>query len=293
MEPKICPKPFDDEDFAFQIKWDGTRILAHIGETGAQLFNRKNNRRTAQYPEVVEALSDLAPQGTIFDGEMIALNGGVPDFRHVMRRDRSTDITTISHLRRIIPVTYVIFDMLLAMGEDLTTNPFHERDEMLKFLLRTQDPVVITDTFRENGTGLFEVTKNRDLEGIVAKKWDSPYILGKKSDYWLKIKHRRHLVGIAGGYSEEGCTVRSLYLGLYEGNDLIFVGKASSGITEDTARDLHRRLEPLKIPDCPFSPAVSPGKEKVYWVKPHVEIPVEYMEFTEQGIMRHPVIKLP
>lgn len=292
MEPKIWPEPFDDEDYAFQVKWDGTRILAHIGEGRVELFNRKGRRRTEQYPEVVEALRDLITSDAILDGEIIALGeDGKPSFHQVMRRDRSSETSTISYLRRTLPVTFVIFDVLVLDGEELFSNPFRKRDEILKSLIKSQDPVVVTDTFPTQGTGLFSVVESRGLEGIVAKRWDSPYIFGKKSDHWLKIKRRQKLICTVGGFTEEGSAVRSLLLGIFQGDDLVYIGRAGSGLTQDEARELHRKLSSIKTNHSPFSsPLTLTGS--IHWVKPEVKIPVEYMDLTEDGLLRHSVIKL-
>mgnify|MGYP000940650464 CR=1 FL=1 len=141
MEPKIWPEPFDDADYGFQLKWDGTRILAHIGSDGIELFNRRRRQRTLQYPEIALALRDFSGSEAILDGEIIALSAGKPSFHRVMRRDRAIDPATISYLSGLIPVTYVVFDILILDGEDLTAAPFSHRDKVLKSLLSSKDPV--------------------------------------------------------------------------------------------------------------------------------------------------------
>ncbi|KXG77700.1 hypothetical protein AN618_08980 [Fervidicola ferrireducens] len=181
MEPTSYPEAFDDESFGFQVKWDGTRILAHIDDA-VELFNRKMKRRTKHYPEVVDALSRFfSHKSAVLDGEMIALCGGKPDFQNLMRRDMATEEATVKYLAAKIPVTYVVFDILYLNGKCLVDLPFSERYGILRGCLSSSDPVVVTDTFPGTGIALFEAVKEKGLEGIVAKKLDSRYEIGKKS----------------------------------------------------------------------------------------------------------------
>lgn len=292
MEPEILRQPFDDPDFGFQIKWDGTRILAHVsGEV--KLFNKKKKPRTPQYPEITEYLFDaFKGRSLILDGEIIALADGKPSFQQLMRRDWATDTATIKFLMPRIPVTYVVFDILYLDGKDLTGLPFEERDRLLKSLIKSSDPVVSTDTFLAAGTTLFDVVKQRGLEGIVAKMLDSPYEIGKKSGKWLKIKNRRLIDTVIGGYLAEGCEVRSLLLGIFQDGDLIYTGRAGSGLKASENRPLYDLLSGSRQAACPFNapPPLGP-REKPLWVRPRVRVRVEYLDFTDEGYLRHPVIK--
>lgn len=292
MEPVPHPEAFDDESFGFQVKWDGTRIVAHVDGT-VELFNRKMKRRTIQYPEVVETLSrTLSGKSAVLDGEMIALAGGRPDFHSLMRRDRASEEATVKYLSARIPVTYVVFDVLYLDGKSLTDLPFSERDRILKESLPSRDPVVVTDTFPGMGTSLFEAVKEKGLEGVVAKKLESPYEIGKKSRKWLKIKNRRTITSLIGGFLSEGKKVKSLLLGLPAGGLLLYIGRVSSGLSEEKSRLLYEALSRLAAEKCPFLqlPPLS-KKEKPVWVLPEISVEVEFLEYTEEGFLRHPVLK--
>jgi len=293
MEPVSRSSPFDDENYGFQIKWDGTRILAHISQGQIQLFNRKKHKRTKQYPEIVIFLANIfKSRDVILDGEIIALTNGKPNFQQLMRRDWATDPSTIKHLMSKIPVTYVIFDIIYLDGEPLIYKPFFERDSMLHNIIKSQDPVVLTDTFKERGTLLFELIRQKELEGIVAKRLDSRYQIGKKNDSWIKIKNKRQLTAMIGGFLYEGQEVRSFLLGIHEQQEFIFIGRASSGLKAKEAKEMYKMLQNYITDICPFSNAVPLIKrENVFWVKPRFTIEVEYMDFTEEGFLRHPVIK--
>lgn len=292
MEPKLYREPFDDTDTGFQVKWDGVRILAHKKNGRVELYNRKKSIRTRQYPEVALALAGLISHDIILDGEMVALKDGKPSFPQLIRRDFATDAHTIKYLSKIIPITYVVFDIIFDNGKDLTAYPFRQRDELLKSLIPSKDLIVVTDTVCCHGTALFSVVKNAGLEGIVAKKLDSPYQIAKKSSDWLKIKNHRAITTLIGGYIFEGMEVKSLFLGIFQDKDFVYVGRAGSGLNRKSALLLFERLQEIKAGRCPFAnPPVISKREAVYWVNPCVEVIIEYMDFTDAGFIRHPVIK--
>jgi bifunctional non-homologous end joining protein LigD len=293
MEPVKHSIPFDDENYGFQIKWDGMRILAHISCGEVQLFNRKKHVRTLQYMEISSSLAVMFKhKDLIIDGEVIALLQGKPNFQQLMRRDWASDPRTIKHLMSKIPVTYVVFDIIYLDGNTLIDKPFRKRNELLHTLIESEDPIVLTDTFKGQGKSLFDVVKQKEFEGIVAKKLDSPYQIGKKSDNWLKIKNKRQLVTTIGGFICEGREVRSLLLGIFEEQNLIYLGRASSGLKADEAREIYNQLMNFIIPASPFSsPVPLAKKDDPFWVKPVFEVKVEFIEFTDDGFLRHPVIK--
>ncbi|MGI6424746.1 MAG: DNA ligase [Tepidanaerobacteraceae bacterium] len=292
MEPKSFKEAFDDPNYGFQIKWDGVRILAHINEGKIELFNRKKNIRTKQYPEIVSALPQIFKKNVILDGEMITLQRGKPSFSQLIRRDFATDIKTIKKLTEKIPITYVVFDILYNDVNDLTSEPFNIRDKLLKSLIKPMESIVVTDTFPYKGKGLFSVIKEAELEGIVAKKLDSNYQIGKKSSSWLKIKNWRTLNTFIGGYLTEGIEIRSLYLGTFENGDFVYIGRAGSGINRQQSLELFESLQNSISVNCPFvnQPAVAKS-ENPTWVNPSIEVIIKYMDFTDDGHIRHPVIK--
>jgi bifunctional non-homologous end joining protein LigD len=293
MEPKSHQSPFDDAQYGFQIKWDGTRILAHVKQGKSQLFNRKKNVRTKQYPEISNALSDIFPKNdVILDGEIIALRDGKPNFQQLMRRDRASDKTTINYLMQHIPVTYVVFDIIFMDGRALVSSTFSDRDDILKSVLNSCDPIVVTDTFPARGILLYSIIKEKGLEGIVAKKLNSLYEIGKKSGSWLKIKNRRQIMSMVGGFLADGANVKSLLLGTKEDDELVYIGNASSGITEKQAKSLYENLCTEAITSCPFMDPPKHYKTKnIRWVNPIFEVVIEYSDFTDDGLLRHPVIK--
>lgn len=291
MEPKIFKKPFDSPEFGFQVKWDGIRILAHIKHGNTLLFNRKKANKTIQYPEITTALSKLFPKSNlILDGEMISLHNGKPRFDYIVKRDFLQDAQSIIYLMQKIPVQYVVFDILYWENKLLLDLPFYKRDNLLKNIIKSQYPVVTIDTFNRCGRSLSEVIKQRNLEGIVAKKLDSPYIIGKKTNYWLKIKNWRKIDTLIGGYIPQHNKVRSLLIGIFQENKFMYIGKVASGLNEEQAEKLFFNLSKNRIPHTPFINPPIKTPEDVFWVKPTVKVKVEYIDFTEKGQLRHPRI---
>lgn len=292
MEPKILKKPFDDPQFGFQVKWDGIRIMAHIKQGNVILFNRKKRNKTIQYPEITAALAKLFPKNNlILDGEMISLHDGKPRFDYIIRRDFSKNNQTIKYLMRKIPVQYIVFDVLYFDNEKLLDLPFKKRDDLLKNIVKSRYPVVTTDTFNTCGISLFKVIKKRNLEGIVAKKLDSPYIVGTKTDYWLKIKNWRKINTFIGGFISQQNKIRSLLLGIFQEKKFLYIGRAASGLNEIQTKSLHFKLNKNKTSHPPFAnPPIEKVQGEIYWVKPLIKVKVEYIDFTEKGQLRHPRI---
>lgn len=297
MEPQPFPKPFDDPDWAFQTKWDGVRLLAHLTPGRVHLFNRHLRQRSEQYPEIAAALSSLLPDArAILDGEVIALSRGRPNFQLLLKRDLATGPRAVKAAIRQIPVYYMVFDLLYWQGKALTGLPFAGRQELLKSLRLDRMQVLITDTLVGTGTALYRAVLETGLEGVVAKRLDSPYLIGKKSRLWLKIKPKRRIIALVSGYTLKNGVVSGLLLGLYDGDRLRYIGRAGSGLREEERRLLARHLPELEVAESPFGrltiPAGRCGRspEEVHWVRPLLTVGLEFLEWTEEGLLRHPVI---
>lgn len=286
MELVIHNEPYDSADTIFQVKWDGVRCLAYAFPGRIQLFNRRLNARTSQYPELVQCLSFL-PKGTVLDGEIIALDAdGKPSFPRVLRRDLSRSPIKIKMQQSAVPVSYMVFDILWLDEKPLYTLPLMERLDILN-TLPLKAPVRTVDSVTGHGTALFEAVKAEALEGIVAKKAGSPYLFGERSPLWQKIKCLREVDGVIGGYIPKEDGVRSLLVGIPEEHSIWYIGKASSGVTQKGWRQLQAQL--LRIPGpCPF--ANPPMERKAEWVLPVLPIRVRFLEYTQDGVMRAPAV---
>lgn len=287
MEPRRRREPFDSPDHLFQIKWDGVRALAFLENGRIRLQNRSGAPRTAQYPEL-QQLAGLVKAGeAVLDGEIVVLENGRPSFPRVIQRDFCRAVRSIKALARTLRCTYCLFDILYLDGEDLTGRPLQERLEILASIARSEPPLYLNESFA-GGLSLYHRVEELELEGIVAKEKRSPYLAGRKSDYWLKIKPRRRQLCVAGGLALKRGAAGSLLLGGYRDGELLYIGRAGSGLSR---RDLlllsdyaaaHRREAP------PFS---NPPRGAEYlWLEPRLTVVVEFAEWTGGLRLRAPVV---
>jgi bifunctional non-homologous end joining protein LigD len=289
MEPVTTNEAFDDADTLFQVKWDGVRILAYKYPDGQlRLFNRRKNERTQQYPEILQALMAL-PGGTLLDGEIVALNeAGKPDFPRVLRRDLLRSIAKIQLQAAHIPVHYMVFDVLWHDGTACYALPLAQRLKILDKITFTSHMIHTVDAIPSQGRALFEAVKAEGLEGIVAKKAQSAYFIGKKTPLWQKIKCLRTVNAVVGGFiREEPVRIRSLLMGLSMEGGLQYIGAAASGVTQRQWLDITALLDKIPGP-CPFENP--PAVKNAYWVQPVLHAEVRFLEYTADGTMRAPAI---
>lgn len=289
MEPILVSEPMDDPDFTYQIKWDGVRMLVGVEADKVLLINRRKHIRTLQYPELQVIPEHLQASSAVLDGEIVALKQGKPSFPTVMRRDSSRIPEAIRYLQGLVPVTYIVFDLLFVNGKSLLDEPLSARSLKLQNILTDADQIKIIEDFTD-GPRLYEATKLHQLEGIIAKKRTSTYHSGKKHQDWFKMKHHQTLTCTVGGYSTRNNMINSLLLGLSEDEKLVYVGSAGSGLTAAHLQILTEQLPRLKIAQSPFTNYPS-LKGNEYFVHPVLQVRVEFLEWTEQASLRSPVIK--
>ncbi|MDD3852835.1 MAG: non-homologous end-joining DNA ligase [Syntrophomonadaceae bacterium] len=287
MEPIKRDDVFDREDFLYQIKWDGVRILAGMADSTVSLINKRGNSRTVQFPELQTLPGLVAADSAILDGEIVVLRDGKPSFPAVMQRDRTTNPAAINMLTGTLPLVYMVFDILYLNGEDLRNQPLSKRIDLLPQLFTDQDYLFQVQSFPEGST-LFEAVKNADLEGIVAKRKNSLYRPGKQHEDWYKIKCLRHQNCLVGGYTLRGQQVNSLLLGVLREGKLSFAGKAANGLNTGQWQVLSRELPGLRIRQSPFADSNPPN---ACFIKPQLAVQVEFLEWTDSLQFRFPVIK--
>ncbi len=182
--------PFDSAEHLFEIKWDGTRVLAFVEKGGCRLVNRHQADMTDRYPEL-EFLNDL-PAGTVLDGEVVVLRQGKPNFRLLLSRNQARSPLKIQFLARILPVTYVVFDLLYERYESLLAQPLSTRRERLEKLIQgcAHPRLVFSQGVVGSGKAFFAEICHQGLEGMMAKRLDSRYRPGRRTGAWIKIKPR-------------------------------------------------------------------------------------------------------
>jgi bifunctional non-homologous end joining protein LigD len=192
---------------------------------------------------------------------------------------------------RSFPVHYIAFDLLFLEGHPLMEQPLWKRKNLLHAILKPSEAVQACEFIEADGKAFFQATCEHGLEGIMAKEKGSPYIPGRRSSSWLKIKRMRDCDFVVGGYSFGGRRKElfsSLLLGLYDRGELIYMGHVGTGFSDSDLKRVYSLLQQLHIPACPFRDV--PRVQKfIYWCRPEVVCQVRYGEFTPDGKLRYPV----
>jgi len=277
-------EPFDGEDWLFEIKWDGYRAVAFIDNGKVRLVSRNQNELTARYPELKDLAKSVKAETAILDGEVVALDEqGRASFSLMQQRTGFRPGGRRAATNADVPVLYYAFDLLYLDGYDWRKVALGERKKKLASLLIAGDAVRFSDHYERQGKALFEMARQKGLEGILAKKRDSVYH-ERRSSEWLKIKIRHRLEAVIGGYTEpEGSRAHfgSIVLGLYDKQGrLIHVGQAGSGFNQKSLAEIWKLLKKRETKHNPFHGEVE-ALRKVYWVKPDLIAEIEYAEWTE------------
>jgi bifunctional non-homologous end joining protein LigD len=290
MLATLGEKPPEGEDWLFELKYDGVRVLAERRGETVTLLGRSGQVVTGRYPEVVAALRALAFDRFLIDGEIVALDGrGVPSFQRLQARMGLTRPGDVIRVMATVPVEAVFFDCLALEGHDLRHLPLALRKACLERLLPPLGLARYGGHVVGEGPAFLEAAADARLEGIVAKRVASAYQV-RRSDAWLKVKCQRRQEFVIGGYTEpQGSRARlgALHVGLYEGPRLVYVSKVGTGFDAAELERLSERLEPLLRDRSPFH-AGTPAGRGHHWVEPKLVCEVRFTEWTRDGGLRHP-----
>jgi bifunctional non-homologous end joining protein LigD len=282
MLATLTDNPFDDKEWIFEIKWDGYRAVAEVTGGNVKFYSRNGLSFLEKFAVITESLQKIK-HNVVLDGEVVLLNDNQPDFQKLQQYEDNY------HL----PLVYYVFDLLNLDGKDLKTLPLVDRKEILKKLTdKINDPVIrYSDHIEEKGKAFFEMARNKNLEGIIAKKADSEYANGYRSKQWLKIKYQLNREAIIAGYTKPRGSRKhfgALILAQYEKNKLVYIGHTGTGFNQQMLKDLYQKMQPLVIEKSPFSEKIKTNMP-VTWLKPNLVCQVNFTEATEDGKLRHPV----
>ncbi|QEC48910.1 DNA ligase D [Baekduia soli] len=290
--------PRDDDGWAYEIKWDGVRAIC-FSEPGRMRFvTRNGNDVTPRYPELARMNRALSMHRAILDGEVVALDAdGRPSFAALQGRMHLTRESQVRRLAREAPVTYVAFDLLWLDGRSLMDLPYAERRERLAALALEGERWAAPDHVVGDGRRMLAATREQGLEGVIAKRLDSPYEPGRRTGAWRKIKNvqRQELV-IAGWLPGEGRRrerIGALLVAVREGDALRYAGRVGTGFTEAELERLAGLLGPLERDASPLDvvpKAVKIPREAIY-VEPRLVCEVEFLEWSREGVLRAPSYK--
>lgn len=289
MQPILADHPPASTEWIHQIKYDGIRLLTVVDSSGIQLYTRNQNIRNRQYPELVEQLKMMTAASFILDGEVVIRDAsGTPSFAEIVKRDRTIRSEKISEMIKSHPIEYQVFDLLMKDGKDLRSLPLSDRMKWLDELISPNNLIRFV-TSETDGKGLYDQMVKEGWEGIVSKDLQSPYLSGKQHQAWYKIKITQQLLGVVGGVQYKQDVPNSLLLGIYRQGDLVFIGKAATGLSSNDLRLLHQFSPQLAQPQSPFVD-LHAFPQPVRWLQPQLTVQVEYTELTAEWQMRHPKI---
>jgi bifunctional non-homologous end joining protein LigD len=286
---QLSGEVFASPEWLFEIKWDGERALAFIQDGEVEFRSRSGRNITPQYPELKSVVKQLNARKAIVDGEVVALDEeGRSDFTKIQPRFGVSNPP--ASLQQKNPVTYYLFDLLYCDGFDLRSSPLEKRKQLLQRLLRPSDKIRYSDHVVEKGTELFEIAKERRLEGIIAKRPDSPYI-GKRTSSWLKFKIVHDLDVVIGGWTEPRKSrdyFGALLMGMYFGKALKYIGSVGTGFDRAMLQRTRKTLDGLAASESPFD--TTPRLPEIaHWVKPELVARVKYGQWTKDKKLRQPV----
>ena len=278
-------KPFDNPDWLFEIKWDGYRAVAFIDDGRVRFVSRNQNDLTGQYPELATLPKFVKARRAILDGEIVALDDeGRPSFSLMQQRTGFRPGKSRLPGRQGVPVIYYAFDLLYLDDLDLRHVPLEQRKRLLQERITNGEVVKFSDHYAEKGLALFQAAAQKGLEGILAKKSDSPYE-ETRSRNWLKIKITQRQECVVGGYTDpEGSReyFGSLVLGLYDKQKrLVHVGQAGTGFDHKTLKEMFVTLKPIETSKNHFYGEIG-GLRKVHFVKPKLVAEIKFSEWTHE-----------
>ncbi|MDD3521210.1 MAG: DNA ligase D, partial [Actinomycetota bacterium] len=290
MLATLTEKEFDSSQWIYEIKWDGYRVISEIKNKIVNLYSRNGISFNKQFEPVARSLEKLPVDTAVFDGEIVVLDEkGKSDFKLLQQYIRTKKGF----------IVYYIFDILFINGFNLLDVELISRKKILKEIIaqftafpdKESGHIRLSDYIENDGINFFKIATKNDLEGIIAKKKDSTYEPGRRSRTWLKIKSKKRQEIIICGYTNPRGSrqkIGSLITGVYDNGELVFTGQVGGGLDEKEIDELYEKLLKLKTESQPFK-IMPKTNSKPHWVIPELVAEIEFSEWTQKNLMRHPV----
>src|SRR5437899_2765239 len=285
-------QPFSKPGWLFELKLDGYRVRAAHEGGEARLVTRNGHDIAPAFPEISRALTALPYEGFSFDGELVVPDeAGRPSFQRLQNRAKVSRALEVRRAAVETPAVLYVFDLLAFDGYDVRPLPLERRKALLEQIVPRVGPIKYLSHFEKDGEALYEQVVKMGLEGIVAKKADSPYRAGR-SPNWLKIRADRADDFVVVGFTRPKGSrsgFGALDLGAYENGKLVYAGRVGSGFTAAQLKEVSAALERGVRPTPAFTGPVpqDPGHT---WVEPTLVVEVRYKEWTDEGLLRQPVV---
>ena len=291
--PGVLPPPEQEQRWAFEMKWDGVRAVVYLDRGDLRVLTRNDREVAATYPELAGLAHQLRDRRMILDGEVVAFDeAGRPSFGELQARMhvRAPGRALLDR----VPVSILVFDLLHLDGTSLVGAPYDERRSALEGLDLTGDRWAVPPAFDGQGAEALAASQAQGLEGVLAKRYDSVYLPGRRSPHWIKVKHVRMQEVVVGGWSPGAGRrqggIGSLLLGVPDQDGrLVYAGHVGTGFSDRVLADLGTRLRAAERSTSPFADEVPRAHAKdAHWVTPRLVGEVTFSEWTRDGMMRHP-----
>ena len=281
MLATLTDEPFDDKNWIYEIKWDGYRAIAEIKDGKVNLHSRNNKSFNKKFSDVAEDLK-IIEGDVILDGEVVVVDEEGKSSFQLLQNYQKTGKGNL---------VYYIFDIVYLNGYDLTELPQITRKKILQKIEFNTSHLKISDHIEKNGKEFFKAAQEKKLEGIIAKNKEATYDPGKRVKDWLKIKILKRQEAVIGGFTKPKGSrkkIGALVLGVYEGDDFIYVGHTGGGFTDNELESVYKKLKPLIRKTSPFK--VEPKTNTpAKWTTPKIICEVKFSEWTDDGHMRQPI----
>jgi len=274
---------FDSPDYIFEIKWDGIRCVSYLG-TETDIRNKRNKLMAPIFPEL-QNLHEQVKVKCILDHELLVLRNGMPEFYEVQKRATMTNPFKIKLSSERYPASIIAYDILYYKDRDITMLPLIERKKYLQDVVIENNMISVSRYVENNGVMLFDLVKEKGLEGVVAKKKSSLYWQGKRSKDWIKFKVLDSDDCVICGYIIKEKSMTSLIIGQYNEDVLVYKGHVTLGVSLRVLNQYNYKV----IDYSPFG-YVPQGNDNAVWLAPELVCIVESMP-TEKGGFRQPVFK--
>jgi bifunctional non-homologous end joining protein LigD len=296
IEPMLADslsKPPIGDDFIYEVKWDGIRALISYEEGKIKIRTRNQNNITNQFPELLEGEKAFRATNAVFDAEIVNLDEtGKPVFKKVINRLMTSGESAIAKASKVNPSYCYVFDCLYLDGRSLMNEPLMKRKEWLKDSIRADTPYRVSE-FELDGESLFEAAKEHGLEGIIAKKTDSKYTPGKRSDCWFKVKIRQtcevYVVGYTKGKGERGVTFGALQIAEKVSEEFLYRGKVGTGFDDLMMKDIFSLMKKIDVVKKTTAKGVLVDQKISVWIEPRIIAEVSYSKLTPDKMFREPV----
>ena len=281
-------------EWAHEVKWDGMRVLADVADGRLRLSSRNEKAVTASFPELSTLAGPGMPDDMLLDGEVVALDSGLPSFSALAERMHVSNAGKARSLAISRPVTFMVFDLLRLDGVDLTDQPLAQRRATLEGIGLVGPNAQVPPTY-DDGGALQIATLQQGLEGVVSKRLSSRYSPGRRSPDWLKFAHRTSRSVVIGGWRLETGSARRLgavLVGRPTPRGLVYLGRVGSGLASREQDRVLRALQSRNVDTSPFADEVPHvDAQGTQWVRPEVVVEVQSLGLSAQGRLRQPAYR--